>query len=70
LTRSEVASRSSRFSTLRSALSRAEWGRLGLMLTVTVTLHLVGWITLVFIVDPARLSLGGKAFGIGVGLTA
>jgi len=40
------------------------------MLTVTVTLHLVGWITLVFIVDPARLSLGGKAFGIGVGLTA
>jgi high-affinity nickel-transport protein len=24
----------------------------------------------VFVVDPARLSLGGKAFGIGVGLTA
>ena len=30
----------------------------------------MGWITLVFIVDPARLSLGGKAFGIGVGITA
>ena len=70
MTRSEVASRSSRFSTLRSALSRAEWGRLGLMIAVIVALHLVGWITLVFIVDPARLSLGGKAFGIGVGLTA
>jgi nickel/cobalt transporter (NiCoT) family protein len=53
-----------------SALSRAEWGRLGLMLAVIVALHLVGWITLVFVVDPARLSLGGKAFGIGVGLTA
>ena len=40
------------------------------MITVIVALHLVGWITLVFVVDPARLSLGGKAFGIGVGLTA
>src|ERR1700744_3013246 len=50
-------------------LSTAEWWRLGSMLTVIVVLHLVGWITLVFIVDPARLSLGGKAFGIGVGLT-
>jgi nickel/cobalt transporter (NiCoT) family protein len=67
---SEVASRSARWSTLRNALSRAEWGRLGLMLAVIVALHLVGWITLVFIVDPARLSLGGKEFGIGVGLTA
>lgn len=41
-----------------------------MMIAVIVTLHLVGWITLVFIVDPARLSLGGKAFGIGIGLTA
>ena len=40
------------------------------MLAVIVALHLAGWITLVFIVDPARLGLGGKAFGIGVGLTA
>jgi high-affinity nickel-transport protein len=40
------------------------------MLAVIVALHLVGWITLVLIVDPERLSLGGKAFGIGVGLTA
>ncbi len=66
----EVASRPARWSTLRNALSRAEWGRLGLMLAAIVALHLVGWITLAFIVDPARLSLGGKAFGIGVGLTA
>jgi nickel/cobalt transporter (NiCoT) family protein len=67
---SEVASRPAQWSTLRNALSRAERGRLGLMLAVIVALHLVGWITLVFVVDPARLSLGGKAFGIGVGLTA
>jgi nickel/cobalt transporter (NiCoT) family protein len=40
------------------------------MLAVIVALHLVGWITLVLIVDPAQLSLGGTAFGVGVGLTA
>ncbi|HSS24980.1 MAG TPA: HoxN/HupN/NixA family nickel/cobalt transporter [Mycobacterium sp.] len=62
--------RMSRWSSVRGALSSAEWWRLGSMLTVVIALHLVGWITLVFIVDPARLSLGGKVFGIGVGLTA
>ena len=66
----EVDGHPSRWSSVRGALSPAEWWRLGSMLTVIVVLHLVGWITLVFIVDPARLSLGGKAFGIGVGLTA
>lgn len=40
------------------------------MVAVIAALHLVGWTTLVVIVDPERLSLGGKAFGIGVGLTA
>ncbi|OMC20871.1 HoxN/HupN/NixA family nickel/cobalt transporter [Mycobacterium sp. SP-6446] len=60
----------SRWSSVRSALSPAEWWRLGSMLAVIVALHLVGWATLVFIVDPARLSLGSKAFGIGVGITA
>lgn len=40
------------------------------MAAVIVALHLIGWLTLVWIVDPQRLSLGGKAFGIGVGLTA
>jgi high-affinity nickel-transport protein len=55
---------------LRSVLAPAEWWRLGSMAAVIVALHLIGWITLVLIVDPARLSLGGKAFGIGVGLTA
>jgi high-affinity nickel-transport protein len=57
-------------SQLRGALSPAEWWRLGSMLAVILALHLLGWLTLVLLVDPARLSLGGKAFGIGVGLTA
>jgi high-affinity nickel-transport protein len=40
------------------------------MLAVIVALHLLGWVTLVYVVEPARLSLSGKAFGFGVGLTA
>jgi len=40
------------------------------MLAVILALHLIGWFTLVLIVDPARLSVGGRAFGIGIGLTA
>ena len=67
---SELDWQSSRMSRLRSALSPAEWSRLGLMFAMIVALHLLGWVTLVLIVDPAQLSLGGKAFGIGVGLTA
>ncbi len=58
------------WSRLRSALSPAEWSRLAVLLAVIAALHLLGWITLVTIVEPARLSLDGKAFGIGVGLTA
>ncbi|MCV7441916.1 HoxN/HupN/NixA family nickel/cobalt transporter [Mycobacterium paraense] len=63
-------SRLNRPSRLRGALAPAEWWRLGSMVAVIVALHLVGWITLVLIVDPERFSLGGKAFGVGVGLTA
>jgi nickel/cobalt transporter (NiCoT) family protein len=62
--------RMSRWFRVRGALSPVEWWRLGSMLTVIVALHLIGWITLVGFVQPAQLSLGGKAFGIGVGLTA
>jgi nickel/cobalt transporter (NiCoT) family protein len=60
----------SSLSKMRGALSPAEWWRLGSMFAVIVALHLIGWITLVCIVDPAGLSVGGKAFGIGIGLTA
>jgi high-affinity nickel-transport protein len=57
-------------SKLRTVLAPTEWWRLGSMLAVIAALHLIGWGTLVLLVDPARLGMGGKAFGIGVGLTA
>jgi len=40
------------------------------MLAVIVALHVVGWFTLAVLVAPSQFSLGGKAFGIGIGLTA
>ncbi len=55
---------------VHSALAPAEWWRLASMLAVIVALHVVGWFTLVFLVAPAQFSLGGKAFGVGIGLTA
>jgi high-affinity nickel-transport protein len=58
------------WSTLRGALLPDEWLRLGVMLAVIVALHVIGWITLVGVVEPAHMTVGGKTFGIGVGLTA
>ncbi|MEZ0352342.1 HoxN/HupN/NixA family nickel/cobalt transporter [Mycobacterium sp. pR1184] len=54
----------------QTALTPPEWRRISVMVAVIVALHLIGWFTLLLIVEPARLSVGGKAFGIGVGLTA
>jgi high-affinity nickel-transport protein len=59
-----------RLARMYGLLTTAEWGRLAGMLALIVALHLIGWATLLFIVEPARLTLGGKAFGLGVGLTA
>ena len=47
-----------------------EWLRLGTMFAIIVALHVVGWCTLVLVVEPAHLTVGDKAFGIGIGLTA
>ena len=47
-----------------------EWLRLGSMFAIIVALHVIGWGTLILIVEPAHLSIGDKAFGIGIGLTA
>jgi high-affinity nickel-transport protein len=66
----ELAAPRTRLARLHGFLTPAEWGRLGVMLALIVALHLIGWATLLLIVEPARLSVGGKAFGIGVGLTA
>jgi len=40
------------------------------MLAVIVALHVIGWFTLVFLVAPAQFSMGSRAFGVGIGLTA
>jgi high-affinity nickel-transport protein len=61
---------SSRFSLLRDALTPDEWLRLASMFATIVALHIIGWGTLIFVVEPAHLSVGDKAFGIGIGLTA
>ncbi len=55
---------------MRAALTGQEWRRLGAMAAVITALHLIGWITLVFVVAPQHFSLGDKALGVGVGLTA
>lgn len=66
----ELDRRPSRITKLIGALTPAEWWRLASMFAVIVALHLIGWFTLVFLVAPAQFSLGGKAFGVGIGLTA
>ncbi len=33
-------------------------------------LHVIGWFTLIAIVAPQHLSVGSRAFGIGIGITA
>jgi nickel/cobalt transporter (NiCoT) family protein len=55
---------------LRAALTPDEWLRAASMSAVIVALHVIGWATLVFMVVPEHFSVGDKAFGIGIGLTA
>src|ERR1700753_3219127 len=66
----DTLSRQSSWSRLPAALTPDEWLRLGSMFAVIIALHVIGWGPLVFIVEPAHLSVGDKAFGIGVGLTS
>ena len=66
-----VADRPARWpARMRAALTGPEWRRLGAMTAVLAALHLIGWVTLVFVVAPQHFSLGDKALGVGVGLTA
>ena len=66
----EIDWRPSRTTRLLGALTPAEWWRLAAMLAVIVALHLLGWLTMALFVAPAQYSLGGRAFGVGIGLTA
>lgn len=66
-----VADRPTRWpARMRAALTGPEWRRLGAMAAVITALHLIGWGTLIFVVAPQHFTLGDKALGVGVGLTA
>ncbi len=60
----------SRLPRLRSSLTAREWLGLSSMFGFIALLHLIGWITLIVFVAPEHYSVGDKALGIGVGLTA
>lgn len=65
-----LSRRPSSWSRLRGALTRDEWLRLGSMSAVIIALHVIGWGTLLLVVAPSHFSVGDKAFGVGIGLTA
>ena len=53
-----------------SALSPGERRRLAGMFGFITLLHVLGWGTLVLVVDPQHLTAGNKVFGVGLGATA
>jgi high-affinity nickel-transport protein len=57
-------------SRLRSGLTAAEKRRLAGMFGFITALHVAGWGTLLLIVQPQHLSIGGQIFGLGIGTTA
>src|SRR5437588_11438285 len=61
----------SRWSRMRSALTRQEWRRVGLLAAAVLALHLIGFFILLALVVPNDYSLGkAGVFGLGVGITA
>ncbi|MFD4657294.1 HoxN/HupN/NixA family nickel/cobalt transporter [Kitasatospora sp. NPDC058444] len=54
----------------RDRLTREEWIRLAGMGGFILALHVVGWFTLLALVEPEHYEVGGKVFGAGMGLTA
>ncbi|MCM2428696.1 HoxN/HupN/NixA family nickel/cobalt transporter [Streptomyces sp. RKAG337] len=67
---STLAAPVSRWTRLRTSMTRQEWTRLGGMAAFILALHVIGWFTLVVIVAPEHYTVGAKAFGIGMGVTA
>jgi nickel/cobalt transporter (NiCoT) family protein len=58
------------FCRVRAMLTRAEWARLGSVLTFVAALHLIGWGTLIALVIPHHFAMGSGSFGVGIGVTA
>jgi high-affinity nickel-transport protein len=55
---------------VRATLAPREWLAVASMSVVIIALHLIGWVTLVAVVAPQHFSVGDKALGVGVGVTA
>src|SRR3984893_17219912 len=70
MTTIEANPNASRLAAMRALLSGAEWARVAAMVGVIGALHLIGWVTLAAFVAPHHFIVGGKALGLGVGLTA
>ena len=66
MTTTETDRNTSRLAAMGASLTGAQWARVAAMVGV----HLFGWVTLAAFVRPQHFSLGGKALGLGVGLTA
>ncbi|MFJ6775041.1 HoxN/HupN/NixA family nickel/cobalt transporter [Kitasatospora sp. NPDC091257] len=54
----------------RDRLTREEWIRLAGMGGFILALHVIGWFTLLAVVEPEHYDVGGQVFGAGMGLTA
>src|ERR1700743_720858 len=65
-----LSRQSSSRSRLREALTPDEVLPLASIFGIIIARHVIGWGTLLLVVEPAHLSIGDKAFGIGIGLTA
>ena len=62
---------SSRLQRIRNALTPQEWTRAGLLAAAVIGLHVVGFGMLLFTVAPHHyVTSDGKAFGVGIGITA
>ena len=52
-------------------MTRAEWVTIAAMATAIVALHVIGWFTLVAVVNPKHYAVGSSGvFGVGLGVTA
>ncbi len=49
---------------------RADWASVLAYLAVLILMHLVGFGVLLFVIVPAHLEVGSRAFGLGLGVTA
>ncbi|MFD7797398.1 HoxN/HupN/NixA family nickel/cobalt transporter [Streptomyces sp. NPDC059759] len=67
---SEQSPPATRWQRMATSMTRREWTRLGGMAAFILALHVIGWFTLVVIVAPQHYTVGAKAFGIGMGVTA